>query len=547
MGRPKPGQSGAAGAGARKDIAELLEKSEHMVAALLESASQSIVSVDPAGRIVLANARAQEMFGYARAEMLGSPIEMLLPEAVRGKHVQDRSAYFANPHVRPMGTGLELSGRRKDGSEFPVEVSLSFVRTEDGVFGIAFVSDISQRKRLEEQLLHAQKMEAVGRLAGGVAHDFNNMLTVISGYNQMILDQLSALDPLRGYAEEILKAADRAAALTNQLLAFSRRQIAQPRVFDVNMVLLHTEKMLRRLIGEDVELALRLSPGAGNIKADPGHLEQAIFNLCTNARDAMPKGGRILIETSATTLDDTYAKTHMGVNPGEYVMIAVSDDGHGMDVETRRHIFEPFFTTKERGKGTGLGLATVYGIVKQAGGDIWVYSEIDHGTTFKLYFPRVHEPATDLRDEGIAAPQGAETILVVEDEQGVRELTTRMLERLGYRVLAAAGGAQALEIARSHAGHIALAVTDVVMPNMSGAQLAAELRQTHPDIKVVFISGYTENAISQHGVLDEGVAFLAKPFNRESLARKMRQVLASPAARQTNPRSPKRGNPNPSD
>jgi hypothetical protein len=306
----------------------------------------------------------------------------------------------------------------------------------------------------------------------------------------------------------------------------------QPRVFDVNMVLLHTEKMLRRLIGEDVELSLHLSPGAGNIKADPGHLEQAIFNLATNARDAMPKGGHLTIETAAATLDDTYAKTHMGVNPGEYVMIAVSDNGQGMDVKTRRRIFEPFFTTKERGKGTGLGLAMVYGIVKQAGGDIWVYSEIGRGTTFKLYFPKVVEPATDLRDDGASAPQGAETILVVEDEQGVRELTTKMLKRLGYQVLPAASGAEALEIAKAHAGQIALAVTDVVMPNMSGAQLAAELRRAQPDLKVVFISGYTENAISQHGVLEEGVAFLAKPFTRESLARKLREILGEPRPKQ---------------
>ena len=533
MGRPKSGQSGGTGAAVRKDIASLLQASEHMVPALLESASQAIVGVDQAGRIVLANARTEEMFGYPRAEMLGSPIELLLPESSRGKHADDRAAYFAHPRVRNMGIGLELAGRRKDGSEFPVEVSLSYIRTEDGVFAIAFVSDISQRKRLEEQLMHAQKMEAVGRLAGGVAHDFNNMLTVISGYNQMILDQLSALDPLRGYAEEVLKASDRAAALTNQLLAFSRRQIVQPRVFDVNTVLLHTEKMLRRLIGEDVELSLHLSPGAGNIKADPGHLEQAIFNLATNARDAMPKGGRITIETSSATLDDTYAKTHMGVHPGEYVMIAVSDTGHGMDVETRRRIFEPFFTTKEKGKGTGLGLATVYGIVKQAGGDIWVYSELGKGTTFKLYFPKVAEPASDLHGDRVAAPQGAETILVVEDEQGVRELTTKMLKRLGYNVLAAGSGAEALEIARSHTGHIALMVTDVVMPNMSGAQLAAELRHSQPDIKVVFISGYTENAISQHGVLDEGVQFLAKPFSRESLARKLREVLGAARRKET--------------
>ena len=357
--------SGQGGAAARKNVARLLEQSEHMVAALLESASQAIVGVDQAGRIVLANARTGEMFGYHRAELLGALIETLLPETARQKHASDRDGYFANPRVRHMGIGLELSGRRKDGTEFPVEVSLSFVRSKDGLFAIAFVTDISQRKRLEEQLMHAQKMEAVGRLAGGVAHDFNNMLTVISGYNQMILDQVSALDPLRGYAEEILKAADRAAALTNQLLAFSRRQIVQPRVFSVNSVLLHTDKMLRRLIGEDIELFLRLSPDAGNIKADPGHLEQAIFNLATNSRDAMPKGGRITIETANTTLDDTYAKTHLGVQPGDYVMIAVTDTGHGMDVETKRRIFEPFFTTKERGKGTGLGLATVYGIVNR--------------------------------------------------------------------------------------------------------------------------------------------------------------------------------------
>jgi CheY-like chemotaxis protein len=282
-----------------------------------------------------------------------------------------------------------------------------------------------------------------------------------------------------------------------------------------------------------VELSLHLSPDAGNIKADPGHLEQAIFNLATNARDAMPKGGRITIETAGAALDDTYAKTHMGVNPGEYIMIAVSDNGHGMDAETKRRVFEPFFTTKERGKGTGLGLATVYGIVKQAGGDIWVYSEPGRGTTFKLYFPKVAEPATDLRDDGVSAPQGAETILVVEDEQGVRELTTKILRRLGYHVLAAGSGAEALEIARIHAGNIALAVTDVVMPNMSGAQLAAELRHTQPDIKVVFISGYTENAISQHGVLDEGVAFLAKPFSRESLARKLRETLGAPRRKES--------------
>ncbi len=416
---------------------------------------------------------------------------------------------------------MDLAGRRHDGTEFPVEVSLSYVEFEEGTFAIAFVSDISQRKQLEDQLLHAQKMEAVGRLAGGVAHDFNNMLTVISGYNRMILDELSTLDPLRGYAEEILKAADRAGALTQQLLAFSRRQVMQPRVISVNAVVAQTEKMLRRLIGEDVELLFGLASDAGNIKADPGHVEQAIVNLAVNARDAMPLGGRMNIETANVHLDETYARTHMGVTPGDFVMIAVSDTGIGMDAETRRRIFEPFFTTKEKGKGTGLGLATVYGIVKQTGGDIWVYSEPNRGTTFKLYFPRVSEPAVESVGPETQSTAGAsETILVVEDEKAVRDLTMRMLERLGYRLLAAGSGAEAIEVSRAFAGTIHLLLTDVVMPNMSGRQLADELALSRPGMKVLYLSGYTENTVLHHGVLDANVEFLPKPFSREVLSRK---------------------------
>jgi PAS domain S-box-containing protein len=468
------------------------------------------------------------MFAYSRQELLGNSIDVLLPEAARTRHQRERAAFFANPHARDMGIGMELSGRRKDGIQFPVEVSLSYVRTEEGLFAIAFVTDISQRKKLEEQLMHAQKMEAVGRLAGGVAHDFSNMLTVISGYNQMILDQVSPPNPLRDYAEEILKASDRAGALTNQLLAFSRRQVAQPRVFDVNSVLLHTENLLRRLIGEDVELALKLNANAGRIKADPGHLEQAIFNLATNARDAMPRGGRITVETEAVTLDDSYARTHVGVQPGEYVMIAVSDNGQGMDAETRLRIFEPFFTTKESGKGTGLGLATVYGIVKQAGGDIWVYSEVGKGSTFKLYFPAVSEPASGALGGDVSTARDVEraTILLVEDEQGVRDLTAKMLKLMGYTPLIASSGAEALALAKSHQGSIDLLLTDVVMPGMGGNQLAEELRRWRPEIKVVYVSGYTAHTISDHGVLDAGVEFLAKPFSREALARKLREALS---------------------
>ncbi len=512
---------------AYNDIEGILQRSDKMLAAILESASQAILSVDRYGRIVLANARTEQMFGYSRKELLGATIELLIPECSRGGHIRNREEYFANPRIRPMGIGLDLAGRRKDGAEFPVEISLSYIETGDGTFAIAFVTDITARKKLEEQLLHSQKMEAVGRLAGGVAHDFNNMLTIISGYNRMLLDQLSPLDPLRGYAEEVLKAADRAGALTNQLLAFSRRQVLQPRVADVNSLVTGAERMLRRLIGEDVELVIRTAPDAGNLKADPGQIEQVIFNLAVNARDAMPTGGRITIETASAQLDKQYAKTHLGVKPGEYVLIAVSDTGHGMDAETKSHIFEPFFTTKEQGKGTGLGLATVYGIVKQSGGDIWVYSEPGKGTAFKVYFPRVYESEARPSRPGMSLEKnlGAETILVVEDEQGVRELIAEMLRQQGYQVLKAANGAEAIRIAEGHEGAIHMLVTDVVMPQMGGKQLADTLVPLRPAMKVLYLSGYTENTVVDHGVLVPGFEFLGKPFTHESLAKKIREVL----------------------
>jgi CheY-like chemotaxis protein len=362
---------------------------------------------------------------------------------------------------------------------------------------------------------------------------------VIAGYNRMILDDLSPLDPLRGCAEEVLKAADRAAALTRQLLAFSRRQVMQPVVMDVNVTVGHTEKMLRRLIGEDVELVLILPADIGNIKADPNHIEQAIVNLALNARDAMPKGGRITVETANARLDETYARTHMGVKPGDFVMVAVSDNGCGMDAETRRRIFEPFFTTKEKGMGTGLGLATVYGSVKQLGGDIWVYSEPGQGTTFKLYFPRVAEVADPPSSDpmGVDREPATETILVVEDEEAVRDLTVKILRKLGHTVLAAANGAEAIAIAKSYAGPIALLLTDVVMPNMSGRQVADELLKLRPELKVLYLSGYTDNTVVHHGVLEDGVEFLPKPYSREALARKIRDVLAAPPATPSEPQA----------
>jgi two-component system cell cycle sensor histidine kinase/response regulator CckA len=526
MNSPQNRGSETGHATARKTRASALQKSEDTVLALLESASQAIVSVDRQGRIVLANRRTEEMFGYTREELLSETMEILLPEAARKSHEKYRADYFARPRVRPMGIGMELSGRRKDGTEFPVEVSLSYVETSDGTFAIAFVTDITARKNLEEQLLHSQKMEAVGRLAGGVAHDFNNMLTIISGYDRMILEGLSPSDPLRGFAEQILKAADRAGDLTNQLLAFSRRQVIQPRVVDLNQLITAAEKMLRRLIGEDLDLTVRLAPENMNIKADPGHIDQAIFNLAVNARDAMPQGGRITIETAAVQLDHNYARTHLGVEPGEYVMLAMSDTGHGMDAETRRRIFEPFFTTKQKGKGTGLGLATVYGIVKQGGGDIWVYSEPGKGTTFKLYFRRVREAAAAL-DEMQAQPhqRGSETLLVVEDEEAVRDLIATMLRQQGYTVFTAAGAREAIRLAAEHRDTLGMVLTDVVMPQMSGRELAAELLRVNPKLHILYLSGYTENTVVHHGVLDSGVDFLAKPFSQEALALKVRTIL----------------------
>ncbi|PWU12764.1 MAG: hybrid sensor histidine kinase/response regulator [Terriglobia bacterium] len=511
--------------GVRKGMETRFQKSEQMVTALLESAGQAIISIDSTGRIVLANRRAEEIFNYTREELVGARIEMLLPESKRGGHAQQREEYFSRPRVRPMGIGMDLMARRRDGADFPVEVSLSYVEIEGSVFAIAFVSDISQRKQLEEQLVHAQKMEAVGRLAGGVAHDFNNMLTVISGYTRMILDELSTLDPLREYAEEIGRAADRAGAITNQLLAFSRRQVIQPRIISVNTVVGQTEKMLRRLLGEDIQLALNLRTGVGNIKVDPNQIEQAIVNLAVNARDAMPSGGLISIETENVHLDEEYTKHHLGVKPGDFVMIAMTDTGHGMAPETRQRIFEPFFTTKERGKGTGLGLATVYGMVKQSGGDIWVYSEPGKGTTFKLYFPRVTESETEVRSwqEEPAPTRVRETVLVVEDEKPVRDLTVRMLRQLGYTVLSASSGAEAMEISNSYAGRISLLVTDVVMPQMSGRQVADALLAKRPDLRVLYLSGYTEDTVIHHGI-QSGVDFLPKPFSRETLSQKLSEI-----------------------
>lgn len=382
-------------------------------------------------------------------------------------------------------------------------------------------------KRLAEQLQQAQKMEAVGRLAGGVAHDFNNLLTIISGYSQLIFDRLPEEDPLRAYMGQIRDAGNRAASLTKQLLAFSRKQVLEPRVLDLNHVVAGIDQMLLRLIGEDIDLVTVNSPGLWLVKADPGQIEQVIMNLVVNARDAMPQGGRLTIETTNVDVNDCYPDGHMSFAPGQYVMLAVSDTGIGMDAETRARVFEPFFTTKEHGKGTGLGLSTVYGIVKQSGGYVWAYSEPGKGTTFKVYLP-VAEGVTKgvgRVGEPLGPTAGSETVLVVEDNESVRKFVRSVLESKGYRLLEAAGSEEAVNLITEHSGPIHLLLTDVVMPRMSGGELAARLAPVHPEAKVLYMSGYTDNAIVHHGVLEPGIHFLQKPFGPETLARKIRKVL----------------------
>jgi nitrogen-specific signal transduction histidine kinase len=393
--------------------------------------------------------------------------------------------------------------------------------------GVAFVLDITERKQLQQQLIQSQKMEAVGRLAGGVAHDFNNLLTAIFGYAELLTEELPEGSPARKDVEEIRKASERAASLTRQLLAFSRQQVLQPVVLSVNDLVEDVEKMLRRLIGADVELRTALAPDAGNVRADPGQLEQVILNLAVNARDAMPTGGKLTIETQNAELSEMYAEAHQPVVPGAYVMLAVSDTGVGMDAKTQGRIFEPFFTTKGKNKGTGLGLSTVYGIVKQSGGYIWTYSEPGHGTTFKVYLPHVDapvEPAVRPPDPG-GALAGTETVLLAEDDELLRPLARGLLEKLGYTVLDAGTAAEALTLARAHEGPIHLLIADVVMPGESGRLLARRLAELRPDLRVLYTSGYTDEAIVHHGMLEPGLNYLQKPFTPAALAGKVREVL----------------------
>ncbi len=487
-----------------------LRASETRFQRLAESGIIGITVSDARGKVLEANDAFLRMVGCSREDLLTGDVvwELLVP---------------AHHDVQPGGRAREAEYRREDGGRVPVLVAIAPLDNGDN---ISIALDLSERKRLEEQFRQAQKMEAVGRLAGGIAHDFNNLLSVILSYAELVVADLDADEPLAADVDEIRAAAVRATELTRQLLAFSRQQVLEPKVLSLNGRVAGMEKMLRRLLGADVVLTILLGSELWNVEADPGQVEQIIMNLAVNARDAMPHGGQLTIQTGNVTLDDDYAAVHHDVRAGAYVMLAVSDTGVGIDIETQARIFEPFFTTKERGKGTGLGLATVFGIVKQSGGHIWVYSEPGEGTTFKLYFPRVSGAETTSSTR--PAPEslhGDETLLLVEDDTQVRALARTILRRSGYVVLDAANGGEALLLCEQHRARIDLVVTDVVLPLMSGRQLADRLRALRPELKVLFMSGYTDDAILQHGILDSGVAYLQKPLTPGSLTRKVREVL----------------------
>jgi two-component system cell cycle sensor histidine kinase/response regulator CckA len=516
----------------RKRSEQALRQSEERYRLLFESNPQPMWVYDIETLLFLAvNDSTVFHYGYSREEFLTMTIKDIrchedLPALLKEVSKEDSG-------VKAAGTWKH---RKKDGSPIDVEII-----SHPLVFGernakLVLAKDITERKRAqealhetEEQLRQSQKLEGVGQLAGGIAHDFNNLLTVIGGYTDLLLTGSELNEPAREKMKEIKKAAERASSLTRQLLAFSRKQVLKPELLDINSLVEGVGKMLGRLIGEHVETILSLKPEVGTINADPSQVEQVLINLVVNARDAMPNGGKITIETANVELDPAYSDMHIAVKPGSYVMLAVSDTGSGMDAETRKHIFEPFFTTKEVGKGTGLGLSMIYGIVKQSGGNIWVYSEPGKGTSFKVYFPRVQAEGA----ESVAVREPAEnfqlpvakTILLVEDEEMVRKLACDILQSGGYQVLVAKNGEEAIETCKTHTGTIDLMVSDVVMPGMNGKQVAERVRPLHQEMEVLFMSGYTDDAIIQHGVLEPGTNFLEKPFTAEALISKVRETL----------------------
>ncbi len=509
----------------RKRSEEAVRQANETLRAVIEMSPLPIYTLDHNGIVRTWNSSAQKIFGYTQHDAVGSPLPVIFPEEMGAFHRRLDALIAGHPQH-----GDEERRRCKNGNSIDVSFWTAPLRDAAGVVTgvVEVVADNTERKRLEDQFRQAQKMEAVGRLAGGVAHDFNNLLTVITGYCQMLLDHFPPGDSTREDMLQVLKAADRATTLTRQLLAFSRKQIVQPKVVELGALVLDMQQMLKRLLGVHIELFIHIDPDLGCVRVDPGQIEQVIVNLIVNSRDAMPdRGGRVSVMLRNVTLSAENGSRETANRTGSYVVLEVTDNGTGMDEDTRSHLFEPFFTTKEKGRGTGLGLSTSYGIVKQNHGEIEVRSDIGEGTSFSIYFPRVDEPSAVENSHATApAPvKGAETILLAEDEDGVRQVVAQMLREQGYTVLPANGGAEALRIAESHSGPLQLLVSDVMMPRMTGPELAERLRGLRPEMRVLFVSGYTDGEIVRDGELEPGTDFLQKPFTREQLAVKVREVL----------------------
>jgi two-component system, cell cycle sensor histidine kinase and response regulator CckA len=505
--------------------AEMAQR-EELFRIISENAADLIAVVDVSGRRLYNSPSYEKLLGYSQEELTRTSVYEQI-------HPDDRDQVEkAAENARNSGQGnrLEYRVRHKNGQWLTLESTASAVRDSKGnVQKLVVVNrDITERKQLEEQLYLSQKLEAIGRLSGGVAHDFNNLLGVIIGYSEALQGRLPKDDPFREAVDEIQKAGKRAASLTQQLLAFSRKQVLEPKVLDLKIVILEVEKMLRRLIGEDIDLRFLLPQELGRIKADRGQIEQVLLNLAVNARDAMPQGGSLTIEAANAELGTAEVRRYRYVAPGRYIMLRVTDTGCGMDAEVQSHIFEPFFTTKEKGKGTGLGLATVYGVIKQSGGYIWVDSEPNKGATFRIYLPEVQDmPEASEEKIAVTRASGPRTILVVEDEASLRKLTRTTLQDTGYTVLEAGDAIEALRIADETPGAIDLLLTDVVMPGMSGRVLAERLVPLRPDLRVLYMSGYTDGAVADHGVLESGISVLHKPFTRDQLIRRVENVLTA--------------------